>query len=146
MKPSPPPPDHSDGMDPLLLAPCGMNCRLCLGYQREKNRCMGCRGDEQFLLYHCSKCSISHCDMLPESGFCIDCSKFPCRRIRDLDKRYREKYRMSMIANLQRIGETSPAAFALEEEERWRCKNCGAMLCVHREVCLNCGSEAVAQA
>ena len=26
-----------------LIAPCGMNCRLCLGQIREKNTCPGCR-------------------------------------------------------------------------------------------------------
>ena len=25
-----------------LIAPCGMNCILCWGYIREKNRCPGC--------------------------------------------------------------------------------------------------------
>ena len=25
-----------------LIAPCGMNCRLCWGYVREKNSCPGC--------------------------------------------------------------------------------------------------------
>lgn len=25
-----------------LIAPCGMNCALCIGYQRPKNRCPGC--------------------------------------------------------------------------------------------------------
>ena len=32
---------------PELIAPCGMDCGLCMGYLREKNTCGGCRaGDE----------------------------------------------------------------------------------------------------
>ena len=26
-----------------LIAPCGMNCGICYGYLREKNKCPGCR-------------------------------------------------------------------------------------------------------
>ena len=26
-----------------LIAPCGMNCAVCLGYLREKNKCPGCQ-------------------------------------------------------------------------------------------------------
>ncbi len=31
------------GLNPVLIAPCGMNCGTCLGYLREKNKCVGCR-------------------------------------------------------------------------------------------------------
>jgi len=24
-----------------FIAPCGMNCRLCMAYQRDKNQCKG---------------------------------------------------------------------------------------------------------
>jgi hypothetical protein len=26
-----------------LIAPCGMNCGVCMAYLREKNKCPGCR-------------------------------------------------------------------------------------------------------
>ena len=29
--------------DPDLIAPCGMNCNICMAYLREKNKCPGCR-------------------------------------------------------------------------------------------------------
>ena len=25
------------------IAPCGMNCSICRGYLRKKNKCLGCR-------------------------------------------------------------------------------------------------------
>jgi hypothetical protein len=28
-------------LEPALVAPCGMNCGLCMGYLRDKNRCLG---------------------------------------------------------------------------------------------------------
>jgi hypothetical protein len=29
-----------------LVAPCGMNCGICIAYLREKNKCPSCRGDD----------------------------------------------------------------------------------------------------
>lgn len=29
-----------------LIAPCGMNCSICMAYLREKNKCPGCRGND----------------------------------------------------------------------------------------------------
>ncbi len=36
-------------IDSSLIAPCGMNCSLCLGYQREKNHCKGCRNEKEIM-------------------------------------------------------------------------------------------------
>ena len=49
-----------DGMIPDLIAPCGMNCRLCLGYQREKKHCEGCRNeiDIEYKTKACNSCII----------------------------------------------------------------------------------------
>ena len=38
-----------------------------------------------------------------ECTFCGECAAFPCRRLRQLDLRYRTKYGMSMLANLEAI-------------------------------------------
>ena len=40
-----------------------------------------------------------------KGDFCFDCDKFPCDRLKRLDKRYREKYGMSEIENLNKIRE-----------------------------------------
>ena len=37
--------DIMSEMHPDLVAPCGMNCRLCHAYQREMNHCNGCRNE-----------------------------------------------------------------------------------------------------
>ena len=29
------------------IAPCGMNCALCSGFQREKKPCLGCNADDE---------------------------------------------------------------------------------------------------
>lgn len=128
-------------MNSKSIAPCGVICDLCYGYQRNKNRCVGC-ASEGYKPYHCTSCSIKSCPEKHgnELELCIECSRFPCRRIRDLDKRYVNKYGESPAGNLRRIKENGIRAFISESKEYWKCGNCGALLCAHRETCLSCGA------
>jgi len=123
-----------------LIAPCGMNCGTCLGYQREKNRCNGCRVNPAVYFKSIERCIIRNCMYLKEtiSGFCNDCEKYPCQRLKQLDKRYRTRYTMSMIDNLESIRNIDLDKFVENENQRWICPNCGEILCVHRDFCLNC--------
>lgn len=127
-----------------LIAPCGMNCGLCIGYLREKKPCSGChKTDDKNKTESCRNCVIVNCDLLTKtkSGFCFDCEKYPCVRLRNLDKRYRTKYGMSMIENLAYIQDHGLDEFIKLEQEKWKCKVCGAGLSVHRKFCLNCKTE-----
>ena len=128
--------------DKFLIAPCGMNCGTCLGYLREKNRCDGCRINPAVNFKSIERCIIRNCIYLKEttSGFCYDCERYPCQRLKQLDKRYRARYRMSMIDNLDSIKSIGLNRFAESEVKRWTCNNCGAIICVHREICLKCGA------
>jgi len=125
---------------PALIAPCGMNCRLCLAYVRDKNTCPGCRGDDTFKKKSCVRCRIKNCDKMVQSGgkYCFGCGSFPCARLRQLDKRYRTKYGMGMIANLENIKKKGIREFIRNEKERWTCPACGGTLCVHRPQCPSC--------
>lgn len=124
------------------IAPCGMNCKLCTAYQREKNRCKGCRneGDIVYKTKGSTSCIIKNCPVIQsnKSGFCFECDKFPCRRLKQLDKRYRTKYHMSMIENLEYIKHYSMDVFLQNETFRWTCKECGNIVCVHKSICLTC--------
>lgn len=123
-----------------LIAPCGMNCGICLAYLREKNRCGGCWGPDNNKPKSCAHCIIRNCEFIAksESKFCYECLKYPCTRLKNLDKRYRTKYHMSMIENLGVIKINGVDFFVQKEHERWLCKTCGGMICVHRGRCLKC--------
>jgi hypothetical protein len=124
----------------LISAPCGMNCSLCIAYQRDKKKCPGCTGPDENKPEHCISCHIKKCAnlMATESGFCFACNKFPCSRLKNLDKRYRTKYGMSMIENLQSIETLGLADYIKMEREKWSCVKCGELLSVHREKCSHC--------
>ena len=123
------------------IAPCGVICDIYLGYLRDKNKCAGCLNTGK-KTYHCTVCSIKACaeKIGNEKSLCYECKKFPCRRIKDLDKRYTQKYNESPIKNLLRIKEAGLKQFITDEELKWKCSKCGQLLCVHRAVCLKCGN------
>lgn len=123
-----------------LIAPCGMNCCICMAYLREKNKCPGCRGSDRNKPITTAKCKIKTCSKL-DSKFCYDCNDFPCDRLNHLDKRYRTKYRMSMIENLKFIQTNGIKQFLKQEEERWKCPDCGGVICCHNGICFGCGLE-----
>jgi hypothetical protein len=126
-----------------LLAPCGINCGTCIGYLRAKNRCCGCWPDSGKKPASCSRCIIKNCERLnqTDSRFCYDCDTFPCLRLKQLDKRYRTKYHMSMLQNLARIKEIGISDYLTNEVNRWSCPSCGSVISVHRENCLTCNVD-----
>jgi hypothetical protein len=123
------------------IARCGMNCSICLAYLRESNKCPGCGDRSTYKAPTRVRCVIKNCEVIGTngSGFCYECAGYPCKRLKQLDKRYRTKYAMSMIANLESIRDLGLKAFVQNESERWHCPTCGGTICVHRGRCLNCG-------
>ncbi|MCP4195633.1 MAG: DUF3795 domain-containing protein [Proteobacteria bacterium] len=125
----------------MLIAPCGMNCRLCRAFTRDKKPCPGCRGDDSLKSPYCVTCRIANCDRFTEGGakYCFDCDVYPCPRLKHLDKRYRTNYAMSMIANLNDIQQHGVRQFIRNEKKKWTCPECGELLSVHKPKCLSCG-------
>jgi len=130
-------------IEPTMIAPCGMNCAICTGFlrdSREKNVCPGCNGDDARKPQSCAACRIKNCPELDdaEQPFCFVCSK-PCTRLKQLDKRYRTKYGMSMLENLATVRDSGLGEFAARERVRWTCPGCDGVICVHSKECVYCG-------
>jgi hypothetical protein len=139
-------------MNEQLIAPCGMKCGLCVSYLAMKNDlinkgfskkcCKGClpRGENCTFMK-------KHCDLLGKElvRFCYECKDFPCQRLKDLDKRYRTKYRMSMIENLEFIRAHGIESFLEKEVAKWRCPECGGVICCHNGFCLTCDLDKLRQ-
>ncbi|MCK5018839.1 MAG: DUF3795 domain-containing protein, partial [Candidatus Peribacteraceae bacterium] len=124
-------------------APCGMNCAICMAYLREKNTCPGCRKSDESKPKSCVSCIIKNCEHFKKtkSKFCYDCEKFPCTRMKQLDKRYRTKYDMSMFENLEFIKKHGIEKFLKAQEKKYKCSKCGGVICVHRKKCFKCGKS-----
>lgn len=124
----------------LLIAPCGINCRVCRAHLRAKNKCPGCRASDSCKPKTRTACSIKTCGEFKNGKikYCCECKSFPCRSLEQLDKRYRTKYGMSVIENLFAIKTSGIRKFLQEEKVRWTCKACGGTVCVHSGICSSC--------
>jgi hypothetical protein len=110
-----------------LIAPCGMNCGVCKAYLREKNRCHDCREANKNKPPTRFFCRIRVCKK--RKGKYCDCDGFPCDRLKMLDKRYRTKYGMSEIENLEIIHCKGINSLVKRERKRWQSSK--GILCVH---------------
>ncbi|NMC57555.1 MAG: DUF3795 domain-containing protein [Eubacteriaceae bacterium] len=133
-----------------LIAPCGINCALCVSYLAMKNDlnkkgfnksyCAGCRPRGKNCAYMKKQCK------LPGEGlvrFCYECKDFPCKRIKNLDRRYSTKYHESNIENLQFIKQHGMYEFLIKQADEWRCKKCGDVICCHNGLCLKCDLDVL---
>ena len=135
-------------MEELLVAPCGMNCGICSGYLAKTRDvksqgirmpyCAGCRPRDKQCAFLKKRCSRL---LRGEVAYCYECEEYPCRNLSHIDQRYRALYRMSMVENLGFIKAKGMAAFLEREEEKWRCPECGGVICCHNGVCFDCGLE-----
>jgi hypothetical protein len=126
-----------------LIAPCGMNCGICMAYLRDKNHCPGCRGSDINKAASCLNCRIKNCEFIKiqKAKYCFECKNIPCDKLKHLDKRYRTKYNMSMLENLENIKKNGIRKFVQKEEIRWACPDCGGTINVHRKLCSACGKS-----
>ncbi|VVB75763.1 Uncharacterised protein [Candidatus Tiddalikarchaeum anstoanum] len=115
-----------------------MNCAICLAYLRDKNHCVGCRGSDTDKNISCIRCKIKNCNER-KGKYCFSCKLYPCEKIKHIDKRYRTKYEMSMIENLNNIKKIGITKFVKNETKRWTCPSCKGVICVHKGYCYNCG-------
>jgi len=128
-----------------LIAPCGMNCGICSGYLamthdvRSKGiripYCAGCRPRGKMCAFLKKRCNLL---IKGKVQFCYECKDFPCKSLSAIDKRYRTFYKVSVIDNLRFIKENGIAKFLNREEEKWKCPDCGGIICCHNGICFDC--------
>lgn len=133
---------------PELIAPCGMNCAICKAYlahthnvprQRGKvTHCAGClpRAKNCYVIRGCPKLR-KH-----EIQSCSQCDTVPCKNLAHLDKRYRERYGMSMVENIKELKAKGMAEFLENQQNKYKCPKCGDVMCVHDGKCYSCGYKA----
>ncbi len=138
-------------MDESKIAPCGMNCGLCISKQSKKYNL----NNKGFKKTYCSgclssgiKCNLKHyCDRLDRGllRYCYECNQYPCSKLKALDKRYRTKYHMSMLENLEFIKAHGIQEFLKKEQDKWQCPKCGRLICCHNGLCLSCNLDRLLQ-
>lgn len=122
-----------------LFAPCGMNCMVCFTHCSTKKACGGCLGTDESKPGHCRTCLRKNCAAEREISYCYECSDFPCRRIRDLDRSYRKRYGASLIEQSLFVKENGIDLFLKNEWKRYICAVCGGVISLHDHRCSECG-------
>ena len=131
-----------------LIAPCGMNCALCANYLAMKydlkkqglgmGYCPGCRPRGKNCIYMRKNCELMAKGRVT---FCFECADYPCQKLKNLDKRYRTSYHLSMIANLDYIKTHGLDEFLQQQMQQWQCPECGGAISCHGGLCYRCELE-----
>ena len=129
-----------------MIAPCGLDCSVCIGALREESPCTGCWGPDDTKPEFCSsQCKIATCTIrktLP-GGFCDECPQYPCTETMERENRYTNDYPLSEspMENVAFIRKEGMTAFLDRERTKWSCPSCGGTFCVHTGRCAACGAD-----
>lgn len=127
-----------------MFAPCGMNCMVCYKHcytKKTKQPCGGCMVESKGKPEHCRKCKIKDCVQSKGLIYCYECSEFPCKLIKNLEKSYNKRYDESLIENSLIVQEHGISHLMDLHNKKYRCSKCGGILSLHDKVCTECGTK-----
>ena len=132
-------------MDFILHGYCGVYCGACpillvtkAGKLDETQQCYGCKSDKP--TGFCSTCAIKACAQQKGYEFCNQCSELKiCGLMSKFISDQQYPYGGCVLKNMERIRDISLPTWLEMQEERWRCKNCGASHSWYDETCSRCG-------
>lgn len=132
-------------MDRQLIAPCGIYCGLCSSYLADLNQvprqrgrfthCKGCRPRDKQCAWFKKRCERIANHTLK---YCYECSSYPCRQLESLGDRYRTKYGLDILQNLELIRDQGEEALLAALKERFACERCGGLKSIHSGKCFAC--------
>jgi len=132
----------SETIDEIMFAPCGMNCMVCYKHcyiKKTRKPCLGCLSNDDIgKPEHCRKCKIKDCVRKKGITYCFECSQFPCKLIKNLEKSYNQRYNTSLIENSLFVKNHNLAAFMKKQRQEYTCKKCGGVYSIHDKICTEC--------
>lgn len=128
-------------VDAGMVAPCGVNCMACSAHLDAKKACLGCRAPaERHKRKSCINCAKKDCAFGQGLDWCFQCAKFPCARIKSLNKRYTQDYGVDLVQN-GRDARENMDAFLDAQRARFTCAHCGGIIDQHKGRCSDCRAE-----
>nr|WP_125143001.1 DUF3795 domain-containing protein [Clostridium transplantifaecale] len=125
-------------IDPLMFAPCGMNCMVCYKHCYHRKPCAGCLNSDQGKPEHCRKCKIKDCIGERGHSYCFECSDYPCKQIKTLEKSYNTRYGASLMGNSAAVRQDGLEKFMERQREEYTCPSCGGIFSIHDRECSEC--------
>ena len=121
-----------------MFAPCGMNCMVCYKHCYHKKPCAGCLNSDRGKPEHCRKCRIKDCTAGKNITYCYECSDFPCKQIKSLEKSYNSRYHASLLENSNDVKEHGMEVLLEKHRRKYKCPNCGGIISLHDAECSEC--------
>ena len=125
-----------------MLAPCGINCCVCYKHtktRKHSQRCEGCLAGDSGKTERCRSCRIKICAQSKGFSRCFECTDFPCRLIKNIDKSYTKRYEVSLIENGRTAHRDGIRQFLEQDRLKWMCPECGGAFSIHDGLCSECG-------
>lgn len=133
----------SKEIDPVMFAPCGMNCMVCYKHCYHKSPCQGCFKNDEAKPKHCRSCKIRDCTIEKGLSFCYRCTDFPCKLIKNLERSYNKRYGVSLIHNSKTVKARGIIAFMKKQKTDYTCPVCGGIISVHDAECSECQRKII---
>ncbi|WP_138341490.1 DUF3795 domain-containing protein [[Clostridium] symbiosum] len=127
-----------ENIDTTMFAPCGMNCMVCYKHCYHKKPCAGCLNSDIGKPEHCRKCAIKDCVRDKGLSYCFECSGYPCKKIKNLEKSYNKRYRASLMENSGFVRQYGLERFMEQQKEKYTCTKCGGIISIHDRECSEC--------
>ena len=127
-----------ENIDIIMFAPCGMNCKVCYKHCYHKKPCAGCLNSDKGKPEHCRKCKIKDCIREKHMSYCYECSEYPCKLIKNLEKSYHKRYQASLIENSRFVQAYGLEQFMVHQKEKYTCPRCGGIISIHDRECSEC--------
>lgn len=70
--------------------------------------------------------------------YCFECSEYPCKQIKRLEKSYNIRYHASLMENSQTVKEQGMDGFLVQQKEKYTCPECGGIISIHDAECSEC--------
>jgi hypothetical protein len=100
--------------------------------------CEGCLSE--VLGFTCQNCGFRECAQEKGLTNCSQCPDSPCQRLIDFNNDI-FPHHGEVLGNIRRQKEIGVDAWLVEQEEKWRCSQCGVSLAWYDEQCPDCGAS-----
>jgi len=127
-------------MNSSSIASCGVICDICLGFQRKKR---GARGEiawgPRYIIVKPAALSSVQGNRVIQNGCAATAQNSSAGESGIWASAAGQNTGRAALKNLHAIAELGMDAFVAQQEEKWKCPECGKPLCVHGDKCRSCG-------
>lgn len=122
---------------------CGLYCGACPIMLATKtgtgtDQCHGCKSEQP--TGYCAVCGIKTCARGKGYEFCDECSAVDtCELMREFMNDAHWPYQQLVASNMASIRQHGLSTWLEQQEQRWRCADCGAPHSWWDETCPRCG-------